>query len=157
MNFNHQVLRKVKKTYEEIFNGNCNKEKKKILKALEAISTSFLNKYEFKYGYIRPSIFTRLINEIQQRVLSNDRLTNEVREGKSDATVLAYLFLCERCQSFLCSCDSPDTEQLVSYDQEAMVDILKFSLEGLCFERFLDHASLQDLIKQTETRLSLQT
>ncbi len=156
MNFNHPVLRKVKKTYKALVRGNCNKEKRKILKALDAISTSFLNKYEFKYGYIRPSIFNRLINEIQQRILSNDRLTTEVKEGKSDATVLAYLFLCERCQSFLCSCNNSGEEQLVSYDQEAMFDILKFSLEGLCFERFLDHASLQDLLKQTETRLSLQ-
>ena len=110
------------------------KELKQFQIALNNINATFLNRYQFKYGYVRPSILSDINLEVLTRLM--DKKNPEIEELKQKVTTtgVTYLVLYQTCISFSNSIyHSSSCEQ--SPHLETLLDLMQFSLDGLAFEK----------------------
>lgn len=144
-------LNKAQKSYKRLFKDANEKATIHVIKDINAICTTFLARYQFKYGYMGATGIHLLHTEARQRIMDNQPMIDELKEGGITSRLIAYLFISEGCQSFLRS-DRCHTEQGVfTADGEAVFDLLKFTLDGLFQERFLDRASIRDIVEKAES------
>ncbi|HEY4327523.1 MAG TPA: hypothetical protein VGN20_26295 [Mucilaginibacter sp.] len=129
-----------KKSYKRFFRDTNKQATAQVIKDMDAICSTFLARHQFKYGYMGATGIHTLNTEARQRMMENQPMIDELKGGRITARLIAYLFISETCQSFLRS-DRGHT------DGEAVFDLLKFTLDGLCQEKFLDQAAIREIIE----------
>ena len=134
-NFRPSKLIKIINRFRLILsNRSRDKELKQFQTALNNINATFLNSYQFKYGYVRPPILSDINLEVLTRLM--DKKNPELEELKQKVTAkgVTYLVLYQTCISFSNSFyHSSSCEQ--NPHLEPLLDLIRFSLDGLAFEK----------------------
>lgn len=108
------------------------KELRQLDAALIEITFTFLNRYEYKHGYVRPCI----LSEINAKVL--DRLKNKTKSQLDDykpkltTKGLIYHLVYQTCTE---SMNSYHATYSVGDHPETLLELIQFSLKGLNHEK----------------------
>lgn len=109
------------------------KELKQFEVALSDITACFLNRYQYKYGLVRPSIISLISQEVLKRLMETKKFEFEDLKQKVTAKGLTYLIIYQSCITFLNSSHSTHpTEQ--SWHSETLLELMQFSFDGLSYE-----------------------
>lgn len=109
------------------------KELKQFEVALSDITACFLNRYQYKYGLVRPSVISVISKEVLKRLMETKDSDFENLKQKVTARGLTYLIIYQSCITFLNSFHNSHPTGQSSYS-ETLLELMQFSLDGLSHE-----------------------
>lgn len=118
------------------------KELKQFEVALSDIIACFLNRYQYKYGLVRPSVISLISKEVLKRLMETKDSDFEDLKQKVTAKGLTYLIIYQACITFLNSFYSTHPTGQSSYS-ETLLELMQFSLDGLSHEGLRNLLTLQ--------------
>ena len=102
--------------------------------ALNDINSFFLNRYGFKYGYVRPGVLAEINLEVLKRIKNKSK--SEMDDFKFTVTIkgLTYLVIYQTCINLMNSYHDINSSGDNTYS-ETLLDLIQFSLDGLNQEK----------------------
>ena len=110
------------------------KELRRFEKDLNEITFSFLNRYEYKHGYVRPGILTEIKLEVVNRLKNKTKSQMDKLKPEVTTKGFVYLLIYQSCISLMNSYNTthPSGDHPNS---ETLLDLIQFSLNGLNNEK----------------------
>lgn len=110
------------------------KELSQYEKVLTEITFTFLNRYEYKHGYVRPGILSDINLEVLNRL--KNKTKSQMDDLKPDVTTkgLVYLLIYQSCVGLINSYYATHPSGNHPHS-EALLDLIQFSLNGLNHEK----------------------
>ena len=110
------------------------KELKQFQMTLNDINSFFLNRYEYKYGYVRPGLLADINLEVLKRIKNKSKSEMDDFKFKVTTKGLTYLVIYQTCINLINSYHDINTSGDDPYS-ETLLDLIQFSLDGLNQEK----------------------
>lgn len=102
--------------------------------ALNDINSFFLNRYGFKYGYVRPGVLADINIEVLKRIKNKSKSEMDDFKFKVTTKGLTYLVIYQTCINLMNSYHDINSSGDNPYS-ETLLDLIQFSLDGLNQEK----------------------
>lgn len=113
------------------------KELKQFQMALNDINSVFLNRYGYKYGFVRPGILADINLEVLKRLKNKSKSEMDDFKFKVTAKGLTYLVIYQTCIHLMNSYHDINSSGDNPYSG-TLLDLIQFSLDGLNQEKLTE-------------------